>query len=287
MKADDLPALYGDADAASLRAQANFFRALIASLALLIFSATLATLQVQSPIVAGLQAVALLASLSLTIYIGQVQPQRIWYGTRALAESLKTVAWRYAMRAEPYDVEDTIARTRFISTAKSILDDNKLSSHAVAYTEGNQITDAMSVCRALDLAARKERYDTDRVKEQLDWYRKKAKYNDTRSRQWFGCLVALHGLAVLSALAKFGWPSLVYWPIGLLVAAASGLIAWLQTKRFQELAASYSLTAHEIGLLRAKLPNVNSETAFSQFVGDAENAFSREHTQWRARRDAS
>ena len=53
----------------------------------------------------------------------------------------------------------------------------------------------------------------------------------------------------------------------------------------QELAASYALAAHEIGLIRQQslLPSTDDE--FSLFVGDAENAFSREHTQWIARKD--
>jgi hypothetical protein len=62
-------------------------------------------------------------------------------------------------------------------------------------------------------------------------------------------------------------------------------MGWVQTKRFQELAGSYALTAHEIMLLDAMLPSDQSDEKFSSFVGDAENAFSREHTQWRARRD--
>ncbi|MBC8739408.1 SLATT domain-containing protein [Paraburkholderia sp. UCT31] len=76
------------------------------------------------------------------------------------------------------------------------------------------------------------------------------------------------------------------WELSHRVAAAASVMAWIQTKRFQELAASYTLTAHEIGLLRIALPTPPAEDKFSVYVGDAENAFSREHTQWQARRDA-
>ena len=57
------------------------------------------------------------------------------------------------------------------------------------------------------------------------------------------------------------------------------------TERFSELAASYALAAHEIGIIREQA-NAVSEAQFSTFVADTENAFSREHTQWVARKDA-
>ena len=59
----------------------------------------------------------------------------------------------------------------------------------------------------------------------------------------------------------------------------------MQAKRYSELAASYALTAHEISLIREQALNPSTEEEFSKFVSDAENAFSREHTQWSARRD--
>ncbi|HEL3238443.1 TPA: SLATT domain-containing protein [Stenotrophomonas maltophilia] len=70
-----------------------------------------------------------------------------------------------------------------------------------------------------------------------------------------------------------------------MVAIASGALAYLQSKRYSELAASYALTAHEIGVVEEQLAQVKGEREFSLFVGDAENAFSREHTQWEARKD--
>jgi len=66
---------------------------------------------------------------------------------------------------------------------------------------------------------------------------------------------------------------------------AASVLSWMQAKRFSELAASYALAAHEISLIREKSMLPNTPDEFSQFVGDAENAFSREHTQWVARKD--
>jgi hypothetical protein len=57
----------------------------------------------------------------------------------------------------------------------------------------------------------------------------------------------------------------------------------MQVKKFNELAAAYTVTAHETGLIKPKLEAVDSESDFSDFINDAELAFSREHTLWIAR----
>jgi len=87
------------------------------------------------------------------------------------------------------------------------------------------------------------------------------------------------------AIAKVRFPDIPYWPTDVFVAIAASVLAWIQAKRFQELAASYALAAHEISLIREQAALINGEKDFSSFVGDAENAFSREHTQWIARKD--
>ena len=60
----------------------------------------------------------------------------------------------------------------------------------------------------------------------------------------------------------------------------------MQIKKFNELNSSYTLTAHEIGIIQTRLQDVEAEEEFSDFVNEAELAFSREHTQWVARQDA-
>jgi hypothetical protein len=283
MTKDDYPALYRDADAASLLAQQKFFWALGGNLALLVVTAVLNLIDL-APSGAVLVA-TLVASVVLTIYLALGQPQRAWYGTRALAESIKTVTWRFVMKAEPYNAGEVAAREHFIANLKKIVDDNLLALSVVRYAGGTQTTQTMLDMRLLSLAERKGRYDADRVGEQLRWYERKTASNVRSARLWYGILVVVQGSAIAAAIGRLTIPDFRFWPTDVFVAIAGSIIGWLQAKRFQELAASYSLTAHDIGLLRAKLPNVTSEAAFSAFVGDAENAFSREHTQWRARRD--
>jgi hypothetical protein len=57
----------------------------------------------------------------------------------------------------------------------------------------------------------------------------------------------------------------------------------MQIKKFSELSSAYSLTAHEIGIIEDRIDEADTEDEFSDFVNEAELAFSREHTQWLAR----
>ncbi|NOX74419.1 MAG: SLATT domain-containing protein [Alphaproteobacteria bacterium] len=96
---------------------------------------------------------------------------------------------------------------------------------------------------------------------------------------------AVHAAISLNA-DQLGFPqaTFAFDPMIVLVTSALG---WLQMKRHGELTASYNLTAHEIGIIRGNSDAVKTEEEFSDFVNEAELAFSREHTQWVARRDAN
>jgi hypothetical protein len=283
----DFPPLYQAADAASKKAQKIFFLALGSNLALLVVAAMMSVANISTRGFALLQMLPLTGTLALTIYLAVKRPQRIWYGTRALAESVKTISWRYIMHAEPFNRGDDADRNHFKQSITVIFTTNvSISARAVTMTSGPQISQRMTDVRELSLQERMDLYEQERVDDQQQWYNRKAKSNQTSADWSFGILIALNVSAVAFAAAKVALPTTNYWPTDILVAAAASVMGWIQAKRFQELAASYTLTAHEIGLLRIALPNPPTEDKFSEYVGDAESAFSREHTQWQARRDA-
>lgn len=140
--------------------------------------------------------------------------------------------------------------------------------------------------RKKNLNERKELYSNGRIKDQLEWYAAKALFNKRMARRFFFGLLACNACAVLFAVVRIRHPAIERWPTDVLVTSAAALLSWIQTKRFSELSASYTLTANEIGLVKAQATNAMNTKEFSMFVGDAENAFSREHTQWLARKDA-
>ncbi|MDP1924339.1 MAG: DUF4231 domain-containing protein [Thiobacillus sp.] len=287
MHEDDFPALYRSADELSLEAQTHFFRTLKFHLVLLVGAAVLSATSFPHWSVATLQLIVLLGALSCSIYLFSKRPDRYWYAGRAVAESIKTITWRFVCRAEPFHCDDNRARSDFQQKLKSIVDQNKDVAQALTkYLDAPQITAAMTQMRTRSLDERKSRYAESRIKDQLTWYAKKAAFNRKTSSCFFWALIVMNGIAVFFAILRVTFTTVPYWPTDVFVVAAASLLTWMQAKRFSELAASYALASHEIGLIREQSLQPNTDAEFSSFVGDAENAFSREHTQWVARKDA-
>jgi hypothetical protein len=155
---------------------------------------------------------------------------------------------------------------------------------ATSWSADDQITDDMNRIRKLDLKHRKDLYDDQRIQEQRKWYANKASINRRSARTWVLIGIAAYTTAILLSLARLEFQEWQTWPIGPIITFASLVIGWTQIKKFNELAAAYTIAAQEIGLIRPKLESVNQENQFSRFVIDAELAFSREHTLWIARR---
>jgi hypothetical protein len=286
MQSKDYPSIYCSADELSLSSQKRFFLALKAHLVLLVFAAILSLINVSGSLVATLQLVTLLSVLFCSIYLFCMRPDRIWYAGRAVAESIKTITWRYISRAEPFQGDDANARTHFSKSLKAIIDQNaKIFSAVTTRLDAPQITPVMEEMRNQPLKTRWNIYMQNRVGEQLAWYAKKALLNKKMSNHFFGILILVNAIAVCCAILRIIFAEQPFWPTDIFVATAASLLGWMQAKRFSELSASYALTAHEINLIKEQSAPPNTEQDFSLFVGDTENAFSREHTQWAARRD--
>lgn len=286
MDHDQLPALFRSADDLSLSAQNKFFAVLLAHLVCLVIAAYLSVLNSPTRHAAVWQALALLVTLACSIYLAASRPDRMWYAARALAESIKTLSWRFVSRAEPFDAAEPLARAEFRNRLRAALSQNKdVAQKLTQHLDLSQVSEAMAQMRAADLGDRLKVYTEKRVNEQLAWYAHKARSNSTAASVFFALLISVNVIAIVLALTKIQFPTDSYWPTDVFIAASACLLTWMQAKRFTELSAAYALTAHEINFVREQAATVTTESAFSAFVGDAENAFSREHTQWEARRD--
>ncbi|KTD20136.1 DUF4231 domain-containing protein [Legionella londiniensis] len=286
MQSSDYPSIYCSADELSLLSQKRFFLALTAHLVLLIFAAILSLINISGSLIAILQLITLLSVLFCSIYLFSLRPDRLWYAGRAVAESIKTITWRYVSRAEPFQGDDTNARTHFSKSLKAIVDQNAEIFRAVTTRlDAPQITQVMETMRSQPLENRWNIYMQDRVSEQLAWYAKKANFNKGMSKKFFGALIFVNSIAVLCAIFRIIFSEQTFWPTDIFVATSASLLGWMQAKRFSELSASYALAAHEINFIKEQSAMPNNDQDFSLFVGDTENAFSREHTQWAARRD--
>lgn len=286
MKHTNYPALYQAASDLSDQSQKDFFRAFLGNMSLLVIATFISILNSPHAEVAILQAMILLGALACAIYLFAGRPDQRWYGGRAVAESIKTLTWRYVSRAEPFDQTDAIDRHQFGLKLSAIVDQNKEVSGALTtHLASEQIPPELDVLRRATADARLDFYREHRIVEQQTWYAKKASANRRMVKRFFIALIMTIGIAIFFAIAKVKYPTAPFWPTDLFVTAAAGLLSWTQAKRFQELSVSYALTAHEISLIRQAAGGPMTDTELSKFVGDAENAFSREHTQWVARKD--
>lgn len=264
-----------------------FFRALFWHLFFLIVAAVLSALDSPSPLAAVFQAFVLLGALACSVYLFTVRPDQKWYATRAVAESIKTITWRFVTRAEPFDNSPEADLNQFRNTLRSILKQNKeAAAHAGEYLNDPQITESMLEIRQLSTTDRLAHYVEYRISEQRLWYARKAKANSKLSNRFFVALIITNGTLVALSLLRIEFPKWPFWPTEALIATAAALLSWMQSRKFSELAASYALTAHDIGIVKEQSASVTTEDQLSAFVADAENAFSREHTQWVARKDS-
>ena len=131
----DLSALYRSADRESQRAQRTYLRSLRVRLGALLVAAfggaialtTAGGLQVGG----GLAFVAFACALGAELFLATTSPLTTWYEGRAAAESAKTLAWRYMVRAEPFEVDGPDVDKQFVAQTYSLLQDlRSISSRA-------------------------------------------------------------------------------------------------------------------------------------------------------------
>jgi hypothetical protein len=281
------PALFRSADEASNKKQKIYLRLIGAEYAILILASLLSDSAFKGATFYLLYAFVFVVAVVFLLVRNLWKLQQDWYRCRALAESVKTLTWRYIMRAAPFadgaSFQD--ARAEFRNQWYRIFDANRATADKIDpnWSADDQITDEMNHIRALSLDERKKYYTEYRLNDQRTWYMRKAEENKRSAMNWVIAAVAAYALAFALVLARIRFPDWGFWGIGPIIVFASSAIGWTQVKKFNELAAAYTVTAHEIGLIKPRLDMVHSENDFSNFTNDAELAFSREHTLWIAR----
>ncbi|MFI6597019.1 DUF4231 domain-containing protein [Nonomuraea sp. NPDC050536] len=283
-----LPGLFQAADQTSLAGQRRYLTASRTRLAFVLLAATGGALSLQVgggtfDVAAAGTAVALTATAFVEIWLLTEKPEQAWYDGRALAESAKTVAWRYAVGAHPFPTggDETATDTRLIDQLDHLLNDAPATG--IAPSTEPAISQAMRDLRASPLDRRRSAYVQERIVDQQRWYSRKARWNQSRARAWGLTLVAVEVLGILTALLRaFGS---IRFDLAGIVAAMIGVgVAWLAIKQHDTLARAYSFAANELSIVRSRLELVKDEQAWASEASDAEEAISREHTMWRASR---
>jgi hypothetical protein len=280
----DLPPLYAAADQRSRTYQRRFVRGSAAQLLLLVAAAGAAKFRFRA-FGADLAQVAaagcFLTAATVRTYLLSSRLEGLWYDSRAVAESVKTLAWRYAVGGEPFPIGngDGEPERRFIERVRDVLD--TVRSRPVPMSEpAAQISVPMNALRDAPLDERRRRYVEGRLRDQLTWYGTKSAWNERRSEQWsfiqLGIEIAGAVMALMTGLgADFNFASFAATLIG---AAA----AWSQTKKYGRRAAAYGLAHWELSDLAAFADRPMDEATWADYVEQVEQAISREHTIWRA-----
>ena len=221
-------------------------------------------------------------SLGAVLLRGYLRPEQEWYAGRAGAESIRTLAWRYAVGGDPFPVDGSTAHAAtFLDRLRAILGQLTELELAATGPEERELTPALEQVRAAGFAQRRAVYRRDRVENQIGWYLARADRHDRRANLWWSASVlsSAAGL-VVAGLRVFGVVNLDL--LGVAGACASAAVAWNQLNQNRALVAAYRLTARELNIIRDRVDHVD-EPDWPLFVSDAEDAVSREHTMWLAR----
>jgi hypothetical protein len=285
-----LPALYDAADEASLSGQRWFLLARRVQLALLVVAALvgLMTVEFRSVDLAGVVVLLAFASVLVTeLLVEKNQSQRAWFEGRAVAESIKHLAWKYAVRADPF-ISDEAADEIFVGRARETL--GSLDSLRLPPASGDQITPWMRETRNSGSEHRRRTYLVERLEDQQGWYATRATQHQKSAAWWRLVLYVLVILGAVAGVAKtlsFIGDDVIgdVDVIGLAATAASTAKAWSESRQYDTLAVAYGAASHDLASnhsLAATVPE--SDEAWSKFVNDAEDAISREHRMWTASR---
>jgi len=294
MERSEYPWLYRAADRASGEAQHSHFVALRVQLTIFFIVGLLAAFPswfLLGPIwqrgIAAASVIVLAAGLIIVAAARERRYDKRWFDARAVAESAKTLTWRYMMRVPPSFVSEAdFADHTFIGELQAI---SSSRSGAVAELGGveqdkKQITSHMQSVRASSFDERKAYYLAFRVAEERDWYHDKSASNRKLSARWYWGVIAIQLIALAMAVLRAS--DFVHLSFaGPLMTLAASFSAWTQARRHDELGTTYSVAANELTNLEAKVEICTSDTELLALVEDVEEAISREHTMWRARRN--
>lgn len=281
----DLPGIWRDADAASGQGQVWTLRYVRLRLVGCIVAALAAVLSFQIGQV-DVAAIAILAGFTVSLLAeiaGWIhKPEALWHDGRAVAESAKTLAWRYAVGADPFPMDLDHAQAHELLRRRLAEISEEAAAHITITAPSPITTQGMQALRDTPFPARRAAYIKGRTEDQHKWYAQKAVFNRARATGWRVALVAAEVMAlVLASLRVFG-----NWQVdlaGLMAALIAAGGAWVAVKQYASLAAAYSIAAMELALQSDKLNDV-SEADWPLVAADAEEAISREHTMWLASR---
>ncbi|MEY9872284.1 hypothetical protein ABH931_001758 [Streptacidiphilus sp. MAP12-33] len=238
----------------------------------------------------ALSVAAFLAAFYYWSRLRAKHPQTLWFESRAAAEAIKGLAWRYTIRSRPFDgpAFSPDADEQFLDELSEVFEIYR-GLGVIDAKAKPAISAEMSRLRSQGLAVRREVYLRERVRSQRVWYVGKADAYDNKSTVWsMATLAAICFGFALALLQMFG--ALHFHALGTFATLGAAITAWTQLKQFRPLAAAYRVAAKELEQIENRLTRLNpaepgAEELWSRLAREAESTLAKEQAVWRARSD--
>jgi hypothetical protein len=288
------PGLYQAADAAAVVLQRRHFfwegvlLALTPVSAAVVLAVALGLFQLQGAV---LTAVSTSIIVLLLWVVRAARWQSQWYACRGLAEDVKRATWRYVMSLDPFPPGAADADESFVRLVHDAVREHPdvlraIGEHAVAPSP--PVTPEMRQLRAAGAAERDSMYRTSRLRPESAWYARKASRYITEDRLWFVVLVVVQAAAVLVAIVLavrvqtgVQGNAVADSLVPVLGAVGVAVMGWQRSKRYGDLATSYSATAQELSGLESSHPAPSDEGAYLRWLERVEATLAQEHEAWR------
>jgi hypothetical protein len=219
-------------------------------------------------------------SLLLSIATSSLKYDRIWVKSRAIAEQIKSAAWRFAV----FPSESTAAaETAFLDDLEKAAKDAPVPL-AKPPGDSREITDAMIVLRGGTLAERRDAYLAGRLEDQRAWFEQKAASESRAGRAWSYTLYAAQGVGFVSSLVSVAYPSAPFSGRAICSAIAAASLGWLRATQHRDVAAAYATTSQALGILIERGRRTRTESEFGALVDAAETLLANENATWLTRR---
>jgi hypothetical protein len=281
----DLPGVHDAADTASCRGQKTYLILSAARLIALVVAAVagaLSFITVVFDLFGVIVLVAFIVAAISEVTLIWLQPERNWYSGRAIAESTKTLAWRFAVKGNPFGptLTSAVAESLLRRRISEVLTEGK--DRIDIGLEPAIVSESMRRLRESNIETRRATYLRFRTEYQRLFYSTNAKRNKVRATSWRFGLLAGEILAVVAAAVTLGRGNRIDFA-GVIAALVASGAAWLAIKQHSQITSAYRVAAVELAIQESVLESVD-ENKWPQAVADAEEAISREHTMWLASR---
>lgn len=281
---DHLPGVYKAAGELSKKGQDRFRALTFASLVLLVVASAVGLIETRTG--GWLAAAAFAVALLLTSLWVFRSAERDWYDGRAAAESVKSVSWKFVVGGEPYEAGVPDAEKRYRAALSAVIDELRGLGSPLRAPTSAPTSQVLHDVRALPLDERQAIYGEQRIENQRGWYAGRAEDHRHSARAWQGAMLIAEAVGLVAAVLKATGVVDVDL-LSPLAAFAAGAAAWVNAIDYVSTARAYEVASFELEAIGNGVAAVTQETDWATFVADAEQAMSREHTMWLARRKRS